>query len=350
MSIDHNGDQIAALMRPYHIRLLELAAADADNVLGIDASFDLESAEVQDVLDLLATKVRSVAETTKEDIRRLTGQGAEQGWSPAHLADEIAKLGEIASKSRAMLISRTESALGYNHGTILRYEQSGQVSGVEVLDGTNDEICAAANGQTWTLDEARDSPIGHPNCVRAFVAVLSDTPQDEPQDLNTTIREAEDEIREQKYETGIFWSPGGDLLLRKDGVKNAVTFTDEEVAQVRGAYMTHNHPGGHDFPASDPRHVGNSFSPDDVLFASTANLSEIRAITPVHRYRMQAGPGGWDELYLQGVRENGNVRYEWGRAIARGEMPIEQAEAHHWHEVWSRASKAVNALYEQVED
>jgi hypothetical protein len=172
MTIDRNGDQIAALTRPFHIQLLRLAHRDANAVLGIDAVFDLQSVEVQQTLKMLAKKVRSVADTTRDDIRRLTGQGAEEGWSPARLADEIAKLGEIASASRALTISRTESANGYNYGTILRYEESGQVDGVEVLDGTNDEICAAANGQTWTLDEARANPIGHPNCVRAFAPRL----------------------------------------------------------------------------------------------------------------------------------------------------------------------------------
>jgi hypothetical protein len=170
--IDRNGDQIVALTRPFHIQLLRLAHQDANAVLGIDAAFDLESREVQQTLKMLATKVRSVADTTRDDIRRLTGQGAEEGWGPARLADEIAKLGEIASASRAMVISRTEAANGYNHGAILRYEESGQVSGVEVLDGTNDEICAAANGQVWTLEEARANPIGHPNCVRAFAPRL----------------------------------------------------------------------------------------------------------------------------------------------------------------------------------
>src|SRR5580765_6050004 len=131
MSIDHDGSQIAALMRPYHIRLLTLAAQDADNVLGIDATFDLQSVEVQDVLDMLAKQGRSVAETTKEDIRRLTGQAAAEGWSPADLAREIQALGEIASASRSELIARTESASAYSRGSLLRYEQSGQVSGTE---------------------------------------------------------------------------------------------------------------------------------------------------------------------------------------------------------------------------
>ena len=174
MSIDHDGAQIAKLMRPYHIQLLTLAAADADSTLGIEGSFDLESTEVQDVLDLLATKVRSVAETTKEQIRSITGEAARDGHGPDWIREQIQALKEIASKSRAELIGRTEAANAYNLGTITRYGQSGQVSGVEVLDGTNDEICAAANGQTWTLEEAADNPIGHPNCQRAFVPVLSE--------------------------------------------------------------------------------------------------------------------------------------------------------------------------------
>jgi hypothetical protein len=179
MSIDHDGSQIVKLLRPYHITLLELAAADANGVLGIDASFELDAPEVQDVLDLLATKVRSVAETTREDIRRLTGQAAEHGWSPAHLADEIRYLGEIASKSRAELIALTESATAYEAGSHLRWSESGMVSGSEWLLGPSPcPDCQELGGKVVPLgEEFADGvlyPPRHPRCTCATSAVLSE--------------------------------------------------------------------------------------------------------------------------------------------------------------------------------
>jgi hypothetical protein len=178
MTIDRNGDQIAALTRPFHIQLLRLAHRDANAVLGIDAVFDVESREVQQTLKMLATKVRSVAETTRDDIRRLTGQGAEEGWSPARLADEISKLGEIASASRAELIASTESAHGYEAGSHLRWKESGMVKGSEWLLGPNPcPDCEPLGGKVVPLGEAFAGnvvhPPLHPRCTCATAAVLT---------------------------------------------------------------------------------------------------------------------------------------------------------------------------------
>lgn len=178
MSIDHDGSQIAALMRKYHIRLLALAAEDATTTLGVDAAFDLENESVQDVLDLLGKKVRNVAETTRDDIRRLTGQAAEAGWSPAELAAEIAKLGEIASVTRAELIAVTESAAAYSRGSLLAYADSGQVRGTEWLLGPEPcEICQPLGGTVAALGEAFaddiESPPAHPRCTCALAPVLT---------------------------------------------------------------------------------------------------------------------------------------------------------------------------------
>jgi hypothetical protein len=179
VSIDHDGSQIAALMRKYHIELLTLAADDADTTLGIDAAFDLEATEVQDVLDTLGKLIRNVADTTRADVQRLTGQAAEHGWSPADLAREIRALGEIASQTRAELIARTEAAAAYSRGSLLRYAQSGQVSGTEWLLGPEPcEICQPLGGTVAALGksfaEGIDSPPAHPRCTCAISPVLKE--------------------------------------------------------------------------------------------------------------------------------------------------------------------------------
>jgi len=55
------------------------------------------------------------------------------------------------------------------------------VSEVDVIDGTQDDICAAANGQRWPLAQALADSIGHPNCSRTWAPVVPDTPAGEGQ-------------------------------------------------------------------------------------------------------------------------------------------------------------------------
>jgi SPP1 gp7 family putative phage head morphogenesis protein len=177
--IDHDGSQIADLMRKYHIELLTLAADDADTTLGIDAAFDLEMESAQQALDDRAKLIRSVAETTKEDVRRLTGQAAKEGWSIAELAQRIRDQGEIASQTRAELISRTETAAMYSKGSLIAYAASGQVSGTEWLLGPEPcDICQPLGGTVAALGksfaEGIDSPPAHPRCTCALAPVLTE--------------------------------------------------------------------------------------------------------------------------------------------------------------------------------
>lgn len=165
-----DGSALAGLMKTFYQALLEDAFLDAAND-GVEAVFDLANEHVQTVLGSLAKNIRSVAETTKEDIRRLVGQQAENGWSMEELARQIRAKGEVASRSRALTIARTETGTAYNQGAVAAY-RAGGITHVTVLDGDDDEPCASANGATWTLDEAEKNPLGHPNCTRSFSPVV----------------------------------------------------------------------------------------------------------------------------------------------------------------------------------
>jgi hypothetical protein len=68
------------------------------------------------------------------------------------------------------MLVRTKSANAYNSGTLNKYAEEG-VRRVKVFDGVEDDECAKANGETWSLRYAMNHPIAHPNCVRAFAAV-----------------------------------------------------------------------------------------------------------------------------------------------------------------------------------
>lgn len=164
------GDEIERLMRRFYPLIVQDAFGDA-SLAGVPVAFDLENEFVQGTIDRLAHNVRNVAETTKDEIRALVAKQAKEGWSMERLQKEIRDRGEIASRTRALTIARTETGTAYNLGSVAAY-RAGGLTHVDVLDGDDDEPCASANGSRWTLEEAETNPLGHPNCVRAFSPVV----------------------------------------------------------------------------------------------------------------------------------------------------------------------------------
>lgn len=132
------------------------------------ASF--EDAVVGRILREAGKRITGITDTTREDIQKLLLQGLEQGLSPAELGDLIENATTF-DEYRAELIARTETAIAYNEATTASYEEYG-VTQVEVVDGDQDDVCADANGQVWSMEEAYSNPIGHPQCTRDFLPVF----------------------------------------------------------------------------------------------------------------------------------------------------------------------------------
>jgi SPP1 gp7 family putative phage head morphogenesis protein len=172
-----DGDQIAALMKPYYAQLARLAFGDAGDQYGLDVSFSLDNPYVQTVLAKLAKQVRNVTDTTKDDIRRLTGRAADEGWSTAALAREIRKAGADLSRSRSVTIARTESAAGYTGGSLAAYQDSGVVSQTEWMQGPDScDICQGLDGTRADLGKTFpggfDGPPAHPHCTCVLSPVI----------------------------------------------------------------------------------------------------------------------------------------------------------------------------------
>lgn len=121
--------------------------------------------------------INSIDGTTRDAVKELVTDALESGdfGTPEELGDAIAELVQETFAGwadwRADTIARTETATAYNLGNLFGYRQAG-VEEVEVSDGDEDEECAQADGQTWTLDEALANPVAHPNCERDFSPVL----------------------------------------------------------------------------------------------------------------------------------------------------------------------------------
>lgn len=165
-----DGDEAERRMRRFYPLIAESAFGDA-SLAGVPVAFDLENEYIQDLLDELATNIRSIAETTRDEIRALIGRQASEGWSTERLGKEIRDRAMTASRSRALTIARTETGTGYNRASVVAYRNGG-LTHVDVMDGEDDDPCASANGSRWTLEEAEANPLGHPNCIRAFLPVI----------------------------------------------------------------------------------------------------------------------------------------------------------------------------------
>jgi hypothetical protein len=147
-----------------------------------------------------ATALITDVDATTQAILRdqvLATLDGEDGFTAQQLTDAIRDRFEDFAAYRAERIARTETAMAMNHGTLDGYHESG-VEFVQVLDGPGClpaghddgapmpdpdryglDLEAQANGQIWTLDEAAEYPVGHPNCVRAFAAVVPELPASE---------------------------------------------------------------------------------------------------------------------------------------------------------------------------
>ncbi len=126
-----------------------------------------------------AQLVTQIEDSTRDYLRMTVTQGVEEGWSAAHLAEEIRASGAFA-ESRALMIARTELAFAHVAGNIEGYKNSGLVEGKRWLASADAcPICEELNGEEVALDETFDfdgeeidAPPGHPNCRCDVVPIL----------------------------------------------------------------------------------------------------------------------------------------------------------------------------------
>lgn len=171
-------------------------------VVGAQLRWDLQVPEVAAVRKRLGNKITKVNETTRAAVAQQVETGLARGYSVTQIANGVAAeaykgvLGvfDDATRYRAEMIARSETAMVYNDTANAGYADAG-VSEVEVVDGTGDDVCAAANGAIWTLEQAQGDPIGHPNCVRSFMPVLTSTLAADVYTLAAVLASAADRVR-----------------------------------------------------------------------------------------------------------------------------------------------------------
>ncbi len=164
----------------------ESAAAAVGSELGLDVSFDLYAR--QPVLTDVATRIRSIPETSRDLVRNLVDEGIAKGDSMEQLSRSMRGLVDSWSStgskgfaglgagrsSRSYLIALTETANAWNVSATESYAALG-VDFVEVFDGpdcgwSSHDDPDLAHGSIRGVREARATPTSHPRCQRAFGA------------------------------------------------------------------------------------------------------------------------------------------------------------------------------------
>jgi HK97 family phage portal protein len=153
--------------------LKAIAAAHADgmttaygtvNTLGVSVEYDLSNPALEDFAGNLGKRITAINETTRSAVDDQINEGLRRGYSVDQIAngytDEsykgIAGVFDDAAGYRATMIARTETMTAYNGASVVAYKDSGVVEQMELLDGTDDEECAARNGLIVSLDEVQD--------------------------------------------------------------------------------------------------------------------------------------------------------------------------------------------------
>lgn len=132
-----------------------------------------------EIREAILSHAESINETTRKALAEQIEEGVRRNYSIAKIAngnpDEdyagVAGVFDDATTGRAGLIAVTETATLYNLADLEQMTAQDQGDEVEVLDGEGDLECAEANGSIWPLAEAKARVLGHPRCVRTFVAI-----------------------------------------------------------------------------------------------------------------------------------------------------------------------------------
>ncbi|MDP3972502.1 MAG: phage portal protein [Candidatus Nanopelagicales bacterium] len=149
---------------------LTLGASEAAATLGVSVSFSIPASEaalqaVTGHLDRLGVGIQN---TTVDEVRAVLQDALRERLDNAGIRSRLDELFDGYQDWRLDRISRTEVTSAYNLGAIGQYRDVG-VQTVKVSDGDVDAPCAAANGATWTLEEAEANPVSHPNCTRTWI-------------------------------------------------------------------------------------------------------------------------------------------------------------------------------------
>lgn len=138
-----------------------------------DEEFDYE--EIAKSVVHRPSGVRSIVNTLKDRIVNSLKEAKDTNGDLPSLRQSVTGTLRTWKEGQAEAIADTEATHAYNEGTLTLAETLG-MEDVFVTDGQDhDEPCKEADGQTWTIEHARENRLEHPRCRRAFILSPSTT-------------------------------------------------------------------------------------------------------------------------------------------------------------------------------
>jgi HK97 family phage portal protein len=153
------------------------AFASLSDHLGTSIAWDTKSPFVKSVLGKVGNRVVGITDTDKELLRSAVADAVNGTTSPSDLSALLSSTITGWSDSRAGTIALSETANAYNLSTTAGYRASGMVENNLVMDGdgcgwTEHDDPDEADGSERSLDDCDEYPESHPNCQRAFGAIV----------------------------------------------------------------------------------------------------------------------------------------------------------------------------------
>ena len=177
---DEERERLARILEDRYLAMLEAVNTALVRLYGLDADrFVVTDAAANQVLVEAARQVVRIDETTRQAIVEQLRVGQALGLSTWEIANGRADIGYRGIeglytetwKGRAETIARTELQHANAVSALNRYQASGMVDMVQIIDGDEwDAECAARNGRIVPLSER--PPLLHPNCTMTLVPVL----------------------------------------------------------------------------------------------------------------------------------------------------------------------------------
>jgi hypothetical protein len=188
---------------------------------------------------------------------------AEEGFSPLW-----GRSYTVQAQSRLLALAKER---GLDGGLSIREVKAATYSGQNVLPKAPADLRLPA--RRVTAEIPRIAPAG-PD----LSGLRPDTNLRGVETLADFERIARRQSGEDGYESAAAFDLDGRMLFIKDGEDSAVGFSREEIAQVRGRLLSHNHPDN------------TSFSTADLGFYVANGLAELRAVGERYTHRLTGVP------------------------------------------------------------
>lgn len=352
---------------------------------------DIDPKQLVAMRTFMTGRIQDIGETVANRINSNLGLVAMGAQTTGDAIAQIANVFEVGGRSRAQTIVRTELGRAYSTAAQQRMTQAQQhLPGLKKQWRRSGKIHSrlahdAADGQIQPVDEPfiiggarlmypRDPQASVKDTIncgceslpymehwemttpgkKPFTAEeialdpnkrkLADAAKSKPIELQTprvrkTVRDIENRFAGQAIERAAVIDKQGKVLFEVDGNADRVKLSPDQLKQLKGNVVTHNHPG-----------VG-SFSEGDIAMAAVYQVAEMRVVDDIYSYSIQPPTIGWNKRLWQTAilpamqAIEAEVTGEYFDAMIAGKMSQAAYEENYQHEVWRRVSKLIDMKY-----